>query len=602
MYLPTTRQECLKLGWSSLDVILVSGDSYIDSPYIGTAVIGKYLVKYGFRVGIISQPDIDSDSDITRLGEPNLYWGVSAGCVDSMVANYTALNIPRKSDDYTPGGINNKRPDRASLVYTNLIRKNFKNTVPIVLGGIEASLRRVAHYDYKTDKIRRSILIDSKADAIIYGMGERASLELAQDLKSGKDWRGIRGLSHAISEKEMGGLLSEEIKSDGKIKIGDKNYISIPSYEQVAENKESFIEMYRHFYNNNTPKTAKGLIQKHGNRYVIQNPPAFYLADEELDEVYNLDYERNAHPDELKKGKIKALDTIQFSLTTHRGCFGECNFCAIAVHQGRTIRSRSKKSILEEANMIAKHKDFKGTIADVGGPTANMYATECSKHTGHKPCKNKRCIFPKTCSESIPNHKKQINLLEKIRNIDGVKKVFIASGIRPDLISEDKKHGKKYIETICEHHVSGQLKLAPEHTEKNVLKQMGKPNLKSTLEFKKHFDKTSSKLNKKQFLTYYLIAAHPGCSLSDMEKMKGTIGRELRISPEQVQIFTPTPGTWASVMYHTGKDPFSGEEIFIEKGHSGKVKQKEVLIPKNRHSGKQKIIRNGKKKFKKKKR
>lgn len=561
MFLPVNKNEAKKRGFEQFDVILISGDAYIDSAYFGIAVIGRILESKGYRVGIIAQPALDSGNDISRLGEPRLFWGVSAGSVDSMVANYTALNLPRKNDDYTPGGVNNRRPDRASIAYTNLIRKYFKNTVPIVLGGIEASLRRIAHYDYKTDIIRRSILIDSKADYIVYGEGERTVLNIADYIDRKQNIDNLNGLCRVSTKPDT----------------LPQNYLALPSYEVVSADKDAFIEMFDIFYRNNTPGQSNGLIQKHGGKYLVQNPPEQYLKGPELDDIHALPFQNNAHPDELRRGKIKALDTVKHSITTHRGCFGECNFCAIAVHQGRIIRSRSEQSIYDEAVSISRQKDFKGYIFDLGGPTANMYGTTCKMQATGNVCKNKRCLFPENCPEIRFGHEKQIALLKKIREISGVKKVFVASGIRPDLISADKQNGKRYIKAVADNHVSGQLKLAPEHTDRHVLNCMGKTSIESVSEFKRHFDYYSAKAGKNQFLTYYFIAAHPGTEEKDMLKMKKDVGRELRISPEQVQIFTPTPGTWAGVMYHTEKDPFTGERLFVEKGTAGKKKQKSAI-------------------------
>lgn len=353
-FLPTTRDELEQLGWDQLDIILISGDSYIDSPFIGIAVIGRYLIDNGFRVGIIAQPTLSSPRDITRLGEPKLFWGVSGGSVDSMVANYTASKKKRKSDDFTPGGINNRRPDRAVIAYSNLIRKYFKDTKPIVLGGIEASLRRVAHYDYWSNKIRKSILFDAKADALVYGMGEKTTLQLAEAFKQNQDWRTTNGVC----------FISNEPPED---------YLELPSFDEVRLSKSQFTEMFHTFYTNNDPLTACGLYQKSDTRYLIQNPPGSYLSQRELDAVYETDFALEQHPYYQKFGCVKALDTIRFSLATHRGCYGECNFCAIAVHQGQTVRWRSEKSIIKEAKRFGSHAKFKGIISDAGGPTANMY-------------------------------------------------------------------------------------------------------------------------------------------------------------------------------------------------------------------------------------
>lgn len=563
MFIPTTSEEVKKLGWDSLDVILLSGDTYIDSSYNGSALIGKWLIKHGFRVGIIAQPDINSPDDITRLGEPNLYWAISAGCVDSMVANYTATKKRRHKDDFTPGGENTRRPDRASIVYTGLIRRFFKNSkTPIVLGGIEASLRRIVHYDYWTNKLRRSLIFDAKADLLSYGMGEKSMLELAEKIRDGKDITDIRGFAY----------ISKEPRED---------YLTIPSFEECVEDKYKFIEMFNTFYKNCDPITAKGLNQKHGDRWLIQNPPSEIFSSEMLDEIYGMDYERDVHPYYKKDGHVKALDTIKYSLTTHRGCYGECNFCAIAIHQGRTVTSRSEESIIKEIKGITKDKKFKGHISDVGGPTANMYQMECTKKEKLGACSDKRCLYPTTCPALKPNHKRQIDLLEKLRNIQGIKKIFIASGIRYDLILDDPNYGEKYLEEIVAHHVSGQMKIAPEHTEDKVLGLMGKQGKDYLKEFKNKFYELNKKLDKKQFLTYYLIAAHPGCNEKDMMDLKAFASAELKINPEQVQIFTPTPSTYSTLMYYTEINPFTNKKLFVEKDNGKKEKQKNIIIPKD---------------------
>jgi uncharacterized radical SAM protein YgiQ len=559
MYLPTTKQELNELGWDQLDVILISGDVYIDSCYDGVAVIGKLLLDEHYKVGIISQPDIHSDKDIMRLGEPKLFWGVSAGCVDSMVANYTALLKKKRSDDLTPGGLNDRRPDRASIIYTNLIRKYFKNTKPIILGGIEASLRRIAHYDYWTDKIRRSILFDAKADAIVYGMGEKTISEIAAKFKNGRSINDIRGICYISKDKP-------------------EDYLKIPAFEEVQTDKKKFTEMFNIFYKNNDPVNAFGLAQKHGDRYLIQNKPQLNLRPSELDRIYELGFERDIHPYYKSQGKVKALETIQFSVNSHRGCFGECNFCSIAVHQGRTILSRSEGSIIREVKEITRHPKFKGNISDVGGPTANMYGSNCNIQLEKGSCKAKRCAFPEKCKKMNIDHDRQRKLLERIRKIKGIKKVFIGSGLRYDLIVSDDKYGMPYLEDIVEHHVSGQLKIAPEHISPDVLKAMAKPANDSLLRFKKAFEQISKRKNKKQYLTYYLIAAHPGCNESHMKELKHFLEHDLSIMPEQVQIFTPTPSTYATLMYHTEADPYSDKEVFIEKNLKNKRKQKEILF------------------------
>ncbi len=561
MYLPTTPAELSSLGWDQLDVILVSGDSYIDSPYIGTAVIGKLLVEHGYRVGVIAQPDVNSEQDITRLGEPRLFWGVTAGSIDSMVANYTPLKKKRRQDDYTPGGHNDRRPNRATIAYTNLIRRYFKDTQPIVLGGIEASLRRIAHYDFWSNKIRRSILFDSKADYLLYGMAEKAVLELAAGFKSGQDVQQLRGLCY---------ITSEPVQS----------YSELPSFEHVQKDKHAFIDMFHAFYQNNDPLIAKGLIQRHGDRYLVQNPPQPYLSQTELDEIYALPYERSQHPYYESQGSVRALDTIKYSISTHRGCYGECNFCAIAVHEGRTVRWRSQASILSEARKLTKQPGFKGYIQDVGGPTANMYGFECDKKLSSGVCSKKHCLYPDTCSLLQVDHQPQIDLLRAIRELPGVKKAFIASGIRYDMLMGDEVCGNTYLQELAAHHVSGQLKVAPEHTEPQVLAYMGKPGTKTLLEFKEAFDQASLQSGKRQFLTYYFIAAHPGSREQDMHALKRFVSRKLKMNPEQVQIFTPTPSTYSTLMYYTELDPFTRRPLYVEKEPAKVNRQKQIVVTK----------------------
>lgn len=561
MFLPTTMEEVKKLGWNYLDIILISGDTYIDSSYNGTALIGKWLYKHGFKVGVIAQPDINSDVDIKRLGEPKLYWAVSAGCVDSMVANYTATKKKRRSDDFTPGGENTKRPDRASITYTNLIKRYFKNSeVPIVLGGIEASLRRITHYDYWSNNLRRPLIFDAKADILSYGMGEKSMLELARAIRDKKDWRDIRGLSY----------ISKEVK---------EGYLELPSYENCVKDKKEFIKAFETFYHNCDSILAKGLYQKCGDRYLIQNPPSENFSSRELDAIYSMDFERDVHPYYKKMGEVRALDTIKTSVTTHRGCYGECNFCAIAIHQGRTVISRTEDSIVDEVKEITKMKKFKGNIADVGGPTANMYQVECKKKLKFGACQDRRCLYPQKCPALKIDHSKQIDLLKRLKGIDKIKKIFIASGIRYDMILDDKKCGQMYMEEIIKDHVSGQMKIAPEHTEDKVLSLMGKQGKAPLKEFKEKFYEINKKLGKKQFLTYYLIAAHPGCNEKDMLDLKRFASAELRVNPEQVQIFTPTPSTYSTLMYYTEMDPFTGKKLFVEKDNGKKQKQKDILIP-----------------------
>jgi uncharacterized radical SAM protein YgiQ len=549
------------LGWDSIDVILVSGDTYIDSPYSGIALIGKILISHGYHVGVIAQPDTTNIKDISRLGEPRLFWGVSGGTVDSMVANYTATLRKRRSDDFTPGGLNNRRPDRAVIVYSNLIRRAFKNTAPIVLGGIEASLRRITHYDYWIDKLRAPILFDSKADFLLYGMADKSVVELTDALRDSKPTQNIRGLAYLSKTIPVG-------------------FLELPSFEEVNASKESFTRMFTSFYQNNDAITARGLAQKKGDRYYIQNPPAYPLTSSGLDHVYSIPWERTQHPFYSNLGNVKALETIQFSIPTHRGCYGECNFCAITVHEGRTVSSRSVESILVEAKSISHHPEFKGIIHDLGGPTANMYQVECRKKQSNGACVDKRCLFPEICPVLKIDHSSQIDLLKKVRKIPGVKKVFIGSGIRYDMVLADHQCGLQYLTEVVDHHVSGQMKIAPEHVDQTVLRLMGKPPINSLNSFKNQFTKLTQQAKKEQYLTYYLIAAYPGSSDAEMRRLKEYATHNLRLSPEQVQVFTPTPSTYASVMYYTEQDPFTGQKIFVEKNLKRKVIQKEIVTGK----------------------
>lgn len=545
MFLPTTPAEMKQLGWHRPDVVLVTGDSYIDSPYVGVVVIGKVLLKAGYRVGIIAQPDIHSETDIARLGEPLLFWGVTGGCVDSMVANYTAGGKRRKSDDFTPGLMNDRRPDRAVIQYTNLIRRYFKSTAPVVLGGIEASLRRISHYDFWSNRIRRSILFDAKADLLVYGMGEKTVLSLAEALKYGRPYGELPGLCRVA-------------------KTPPADAIELPSHELVAGDKAAFADMFETFYRNTDPASARRLVQRQDTRFLVQNPPADDLEGEALDAVYEMDFEQAQHPYYERQGRARALDTIGFSITTHRGCYGECSFCAIGVHQGRTVHSRTAASILREARKLSRHPGFKGYIQDVGGPTANMFGFECRKKRLKGPCATRRCLFPEVCDQLSVDHRPQMALLEKLQGIPGVKRAFVRSGIRHDLVLADRQNGRAYLDRIIRHHLSGQLKVAPEHSEHNILQYMKKPDISKLTRFKDLFDRLSRAAGGGRFLTYYLIAAHPGCTLKHMEALNNFCRNRLHTRPEQVQIFTPTPSTYSSLLYWTQLDPETHTPLFVE--------------------------------------
>ena len=566
MFIPTTLDEVRKRGWETLDVILVSGDTYIDSSYNGAALIGHWLIENGFRVGIVCQPRIDSDEDIGRLGEPELFWSVTAGCVDSMVANYTPTLKFRKDDDFTPGGMNDRRPDRACIAYTNLIKRYHKGK-PIVLGGVEASLRRIVHYDFWSNSLRRSILFDAKADIITYGMSELSNLSLAQCLKEGKDWHGIDGICYISNTIPEG-------------------YIEIPGFEECRDSKSSFIRAFRTFYVNNDHITAKGLVQKHADRYLIHNPPSRILTQSELDSVYEMDFEDAVHPYYLKDGPVRSMETIRNSVTALRGCYGECNFCSIGLMQGRTVVSRSEESILREVKRIASRKGFNGIINDVGGPTANMYGFECSKKLSKGACRDKRCLFPGPCKSLPINHSKQIHLLESIMKVPGVRKVNIASGIRYDMIAADWEYGPQYLEHLCRYHISGQMKIAPEHVSDDVLRCMGKPGRDVLLRFKSMFDEINERLKKDQFLTYYLIAAHPGCTEGHMKELSVFCRERLKTNPEQIQIFTPTPSTISTLMYYTGRDWTDKKDIRAEHSMQMKQRQKDIVLDPQRKARK----------------
>lgn len=558
MFLPTDREEMRALGWEQADVILVSGDAYIDSPFSGTAVIGKYLLKHGFRAAVIAQPSLENGADITALGEPRLFWSVSAGCVDSMVANYTASGKPRKQCDFTPGGENNRRPDRASIAYCGLIRRYFKNTKPIVLGGIEASLRRVAHYDFKIDKIRRPLLFDAKADCLVYGMGEYTVCELARRLERGEAYNDLESLCYITKEKPQ-------------------NALELPSFEETVADKKAFHRMFRLFSDNSEPPHARQLAQKTGDRWLVQNPPLFW-TQAMLNEACDLSFERTVHPKTV--GKVRAVETIRFSMMSHRGCFGGCSFCAIAVHQGRRVISRSLESIEKEVDEICRLPDFKGIITDIGGPTADMYGIGCPKMEQHGACARKRCLFPQPCRSLQISHEPLLKMLEAVRCKPGVSKLFAASGVRPDLVVADRRFGFAYIRALAQHYVSGQLKLAPESGSRTVLNQMKKPATESFELFCKQFRKECEKLGKNQFVTCYFMAAHPGETVKEAAESRRFIRKTLDFHPEQAQIFTPTPSTWSTCMYYTGLDE-EGNPIAVEKKLSQKERFKQMLIGKS---------------------
>jgi uncharacterized radical SAM protein YgiQ len=538
------------------------------------AVIGRVLEKAGFRVGIIAQPDWRTLEDIGRLGEPRLFWGVSAGSVDSMVANYTPLLKKRRSDDFTPGGLNRRRPDRAVIVYANLIRRRFKATTPIVLGGIEASLRRISHYDYWSNSVRRSILFDAKADYLLYGMAEKTVVTLAQRLARGQEVRDLRGLCYIADQPPAGCL-------------------PLPAHAQAAHDPQAFMAMYRRFVRHNDPLRGLPLGQQQDSRWLIQNPPPQPLATVELDALHALDFQRAAHPRDAAQGEIRALATIRFALASHRGCYGQCSFCAIAVHQGRTVQWRSPESLVREAQQFLQHPEFRGIISDVGGPTANMYGFECTRKLRRGACRHRRCLHPAVCPQLPVDHAPQRDLLDRLRRIPGVRRVFVASGLRFDLVLVDAPQGQAYLQDLARHHISGQLKIAPEHSDPAVLALMGKPGTDVLRTFRQRFRAACDAVGQTPYLTYYFMAAHPGCTSTHMRALRRFTRRELRLCPEQVQIFTPTPSTLSALMYWTGIDPWHGDRLFCEKSLKAKQQQKAALLPRtNRPAARQRRLAN----------
>jgi len=562
-FLPVDIEGIKEKGWNYIDVLLISGDAYVDHPSFGVALIGRLLENMGLKVAILSQPDINSD-EILSFGRPRYFIGITGGNVDSMVANYTASKKRRRTDAYTPGYINNRRPDRATIVYSNYVKRFYKD-VPLVLGGIEASLRRMAHYDWWQDKVRHSILLDSKADFLIYGMAERTLRDFVSIIKRKHTFEqlsSIPGLVFTTSDKSL----------------IDKDAIEIPSFENVASDKKAYSDAFNTFYSESDCITGHQLYQKDGKRFVVQNKPSKFLSTEEMDEIYKLPFTKKVHPKCLEKGEVKALDTVLTSITSHRGCYGECNFCAIALHQGRYISSRSENSIMEEVNNLKKTSKFKGYISDIGGPTANMYGFDCSKKTEFGACKNKRCLFPNVCKSLKPDHSKYLMLLRKVLNIKGIKGVFISSGIRPDLVFADSKFGDKFLAQVAKYHVSGQLKLAPEHLSKNVTDVMGKPDAEQFFKFKNCFLAESEKINKKQFVIGYFIVAHPGETREDNEYLKRNILSKLGFVPQQIQIFTPTPSTISTTMWYTKINPLNNKSMEVITSEKKRKEYKENIL------------------------
>ena len=563
-FLPITREEMKERGWDQVDFVYVSGDAYVDHPSFGHAIITRLLESRGYRVGIIAQPDWRKPESVQVFGEPRLGFLVSAGNMDSMVNHYSVSKKRRKTDAYTPGGEMGKRPDYACVVYGNLIRQTYKKT-PIILGGIEASLRRMAHYDYWSDKLKRSVLLDSGADVISYGMGEHSIVELAEALDAGIPVEDITYIAGTVVKtKSLDSIYDAEI---------------LPSFEDLKADKMNYARSFYTQYLNTDAFNGKRLVEPYSEHlYVVQNPPAAPLTQMEMDDVYSLPYQRTYHPSYEAKGGVPAIKEIKFSLISNRGCFGGCSFCALTFHQGRIVQVRSHESLIEEAKEITKDKDFKGYIHDVGGPTANFRHPSCKKQMEHGVCKTRQCLFPSPCKNLDGDHRDYVSLLRKLRDIPKVKKVFIRSGIRFDYLLADKK--QEFLRELCEYHVSGQLKVAPEHVAGPVLSLMGKPEHKVYEEFTRQFYKMNEKIGKEQYLVPYLMSSHPGSTLKEAVEL-AEYCRDLGYMPEQVQDFYPTPSTLSTCMYYTGVDPRTMQKVYVPKSPHEKAMQRALIQYRN---------------------
>ena len=561
-FLPVSRGDMERRGWDQLDFVYVSGDAYVDHPSFGAAIITRLLEANGYKVGVIAQPDWNDPASIAVLGEPRLAFLVSAGNMDSMVNHYTVAKKRRRNDAYSPGGQAGKRPNHAAVVYSNLIRRTFKKT-PIVLGGIEASLRRLAHYDYWSDKLKRSILLDSGADLISYGMGEHSIVEIADALHAGlsiEDLTFIDGTVHRARSLEH--VYDAEI---------------LPSFDDVSADKLVFAKSFAVQYRNSDPFTGKRLVEPYSDHeFVVQNPPSAPLTTAEMDAVARLPFMRTYHPMYEQDGGIPAISEVKFSLTSNRGCFGECSFCALTFHQGRIVQARSHESLVEEARQIIEDPAFKGYIHDVGGPTANFRGPACAKQLKAGACPNKRCLFPDTCKQLDADHGDYLELLRKLRELPKVKKVFVRSGIRFDYVLADAERGDAFIEELCAHHVSGQLRVAPEHVSDAVLSVMGKPRRAVYDRFLEKFDRANRKLGLKQFAVPYLMSSHPGSTLDEAIEL-AEYCRDLGYMPEQVQDFYPTPSTMSTAMYYTGVDPRTMQPVYVPKSPHEKALQRALI-------------------------
>lgn len=578
MFLPINKKEMKERGWDRPDFVYVIGDAYVDHSSFGPAIISRVLESAGYKVAILSQPDFRNEESITEFGEPKLGFLVCAGNMDSMVNHYTVNKKKRSSDAYTPGGEAGKRPDYATIVYCNMIKRKYKNK-PVIIGGIEASLRRLSHYDYWSGKFKKSILLDSGADLLIYGMGELSILEVAEALESGieiKDITYVKGTVYKTRESDV------------------YDAVMLPSYEEELNDKKKYALSFDIQYKNTDFITAKPLVEKYGEkRFVIQNPPQRPLTTREMDDIYELPYMNNYHPSYKQKGGVPAISEIKFSLTSSRGCFGGCNFCALTFHQGRIVQSRSIESLVREATKMTEDKDFKGYIHDVGGPTANFRKPACSKQLEKGVCTNKQCLGTTHCKNLEADHSDYIKLLRELRAIPKVKKVFVRSGIRFDYVMADKDDS--FLTELSKYHISGQLRVAPEHVSDRVLELMGKPSHGVYKEFEKRFERINKKLGTKQYLVPYLISSHPGSKMEDAIALAEAI-RNMGYMPEQVQDFYPTPSTVSTVMYYTGYDPRNMKKVYITDNPHEKTMQRALLQykkPENYELVKEALIKNG---------
>ncbi|MCI6731059.1 MAG: YgiQ family radical SAM protein [Lachnospiraceae bacterium] len=563
-FLPVNREEMEQMGWEQPDFVYVTGDAYVDHPSFGPAIISRLLESHGYKVAMLPQPDWKDENSVRVFGRPRLGFLVSSGNMDSMVNHYTVARKRRQTDAYTPGGVMGRRPDYAVVVYCNLIRRVYKD-VPVIIGGIEASLRRMAHYDYWSDKLKRSVLMDSSADLLCYGMGEHSTVEIADCLASGmsvKDITFVRGTVYRTSNPEL-----------------FQDAVILPAFEELQQTKKKYAESFYTQYCNTDPFSGRKLVEPYPNKqYLVQNPPAYPLTQMEMDDIYDLPYMRTWHPIYDEAGGIPAISEVKFSLVNNRGCFGGCSFCALTFHQGRIIQSRSHESILKEAELMTRQPDFKGYIHDVGGPTADFRHPACEKQLTKGVCPKKQCLFPEPCKNLRADHRDYMELLRKLRNLPGVKKVFIRSGIRFDYVLADKK--SNFLEELCRYHVSGQLKVAPEHVSDRVLKYLGKPGNDVYQEFVRQYQKTNERLKKKQYLVPYLMSSHPGSTLKDAIQLAEAV-RDMGYMPEQVQDFYPTPSTISTCMYYTGLDPRTMEPVYVPVNPHEKAMQRALIQYRN---------------------